>query len=816
MSSDSKDSNTYIAHIGSTDGRIQTVSEHLNAVKEGCEAFGEKVGLAHLAGIAGWLHDLGKNTTAFKAYIQQAVVDPQNAPRRGSVDHSTAGGRLLYRHYHADDRTVEERLAAEWVANCIISHHQGLRDYLSPDIDSPFFERVAHKQEGMGEYDEAESVFWAEYDREKLDGYFVEACCEVTQVLRTIRTHRMNAIASALVVKYVFSCLIDADRTNTRQFEEGKCEAWTSDHGYFFEQSYDRLMRILYAYAERPDAKHPVNRLRMEMSLQCEESARRPPGIYTLSIPTGGGKTLASLRYALRHALEHGMERIIYIVPFTTIIEQNAAEIRKILQADDFILEHHSNVVDDLEQDGDTYDIRRKQLDSARDNWDRPIILTSMVQFLNTFYAKGTRNARRLHRLSNAVLIFDEVQAVPAHCISLFNEAVNFLHVFGHSTSVLCTATQPALDFVQNALMPSPNPEIVRNLDEVTAQFKRVEIEDLSRSSYSAEQLAEFVRERMNNVDQVLVILNTKSAVRKLFVKLEEASWVRERGVRLSHLSNSMCAAHRKDVLERTRQALHDKLPVICVSTQLIEAGVDISFDCVVRSLAGLDNIAQAAGRCNRHGRDPLRKVFVIQSADEVLTNLPEIRIGAEIARRVLADFATDPQKFDDDLLSPKALSTYFKYYFTRIEDQLNYPIPALEKNLFDLLNNNTALWQAYFHKHGRRPEILSRPSFATAEKYFEVIHNSATSVLVPYGTDAEDLLLSLNGEVAPNELSDLLRRAQQYVVNLFDQEKRVLDRSGDLYPLLHGHVLALRDTAYSLEFGVEVENNGGWDTTFA
>lgn len=816
MSSNPKKENTYIAHIRSTDGRIQSVSEHLNDVKEGCEEFGKKIGLTHLAGLAGWLHDFGKNTTAFKSYIEKAVFDPMNAPRRGSVDHSTAGGRFIYSHYHTNERTTNEKLASEWVANCIISHHQGLRDYLSPDIVSPFIERVVHKQDGMEEYFEAESTFLEEYDLDKFDSYFAKASCEVEVVLNIIRKQKMSPVAMSLVVKYIFSCLIDADRTNTREFEEGKRDDWNKDYDNFFEASYENLMKKLSAYSNHPDAKHPLNQLRMEMSLQCDESASRPRGIYMLSIPTGGGKTLSSLRFALKHAINHKMERIIYIVPYTTIIEQNADEIRKILQADEFILEHHSNVVDDLDQNDDSYDMRRKQLDAARDNWDRPIIFTTMVQFLNTFYAKGTRNTRRLHRLSNAVLIFDEVQSVPVHCISLFNEAVNFLHYFGQSTSLLCTATQPALDFVQNGIRHSPNPEIVRNLNNVSLQFKRVEIEDLSRISYSAEQLAEFVLECMNKVTQVLVILNTKSAVRKLFLQLEESAWLKERQVCLFHLSTSMCARHRKDILDLMRKALDNKMQVICVSTQLIEAGVDISFDCVIRSIAGLDNIAQAAGRCNRNGRDPLRKVYIIQSKDEVLTNLPEIRIGAEITKRVMTEFNSNPQAFDNNLLSSTAINTYFKYYYHEIKEIINFPINTLDSNIFDLLNQNKKLRQAYHHKYGKFPDILNSTSFATAEKHFEVIHNVTTSVLVPYDAVAREILVKLNGEVYHNDLSELLRMAQNYVVNLFSHEVRELDKSGDLYPLFQGHIIALRETAYSPKFGIETGRNGGWDVTFS
>lgn len=807
---------TYIAHISANGHRIQTVSEHLQAVQEGCEVYGTSVGVRYLAGLAGLLHDLGKNTTAFKTYIQDAASHPDTPPRRGSVDHSTAGGRFLYQRYHTTAKTPAERLAVEWVGNCIISHHQGLRDYLNSDLKAPFFERVATKTEGMEEFETAVSTFLTGRSSEQLDRYFEQACQEVERAMDTVRLHKLPPITLALLTKYVFSCLIDADRTDARQFEEGQREPWTTNHRDFFERSYAKLMAKLQTYETNKDSFLAINRWRSNLSRQCEEFSERPPGIYTLSIPTGGGKTLASLRYALKHALGYGKERIVYIVPYTTIIEQNAEEIRRILKEDDLILEHHSNVIEDVDFDVEDYDLRKKRLNLARDNWDRPLIFTTMVQFLNTFYAKGTRNVRRLHRLSNAVLIFDEVQAVPPNCVALFNAALNFLSVFGQTTSILCTATQPTLDFVKNGLRLSQQAEIISNLSEVSQKFKRVVVEDLTDSPLGAADLATFIRKRMEEVHQILVILNTKYAVRKLFLQLEQDLWIKDRQVKLYHLSTNMCAAHRKQVLADVRRDLAAKEVVICVSTPLIEAGVDISFECVIRSLAGLDSVAQAAGRCNRHGRDSMRTVYVIRSLDEVLTNLPEIRIASEITKRVLSEFHLDPDQYGHDLLAPQAMATYFKYYYHQIRSELKYPISDLNKNLFDLLDCNRALFEAYYHRHGMAPKTLSLPSFATTERYFQVIHDVGTSVLVPYNDEAKRLVVTLNGDPMSDDLSELLRKSQQYVVNLSDHAIRSLDRNGLIYPLLHGHVLALRETAYSSQFGVDTEGNGGWGSEFA
>src|SRR5690606_4496420 len=291
--------------------------------------------------------------------------------------------------------------------------------------------------------------------------------------------------------------------------------------------------------------------------------------------------------------------RIIYVVPYTTIIEQNAKEVRDILKANDYLLEHHSNVIDDELNDDEFIDYKsyqkNKKIKLAKDNWDVPIIFTTMVQFLDTFYKGKGRNIRRLHNLTNSVIIFDEVQSVPVNCISLFNETLNFLKDFGNSTILLCTATQPALQYVQKNI--SIDDELIDDLTIVTKDFKRTNIINfLKDEGWTTEDLTEFVQEQIQHVNSVLVILNTKSVVRKLYHELQNSD------VRVVHLSTSMCAAHRKAIISEMRDMLKRKEKLLCISTQLIEAGVDVSFECVIRSLAGLDSIAQAAGRCNRHG----------------------------------------------------------------------------------------------------------------------------------------------------------------------------------------------------------------------
>ena len=276
------------------------------------------------------------------------------------------------------------------------------------------------------------------------------------------------------LTKFVFSALIDADRTNTRLFEEKKKEEPLKDNRKLFEEFYNRLMIKLNSFKNRDDCNNPINKLRAQMSEQCGQFADRPSGIYTLSIPTGGGKTLSSLRYALKHAQLQNKNRIIYVVPFTTIIEQNANEVRKILKDDINILEHHSNIIEDIEDDDENQDgliTKQQKLKLAKDNWNSPIIFTTMVQFLNVFYAKGTRNIRRLHNLCDSVIIFDELKFVPVKCVSLFNYALNFLRTYCNCCILLCTATQPALDFVERRLDINEI-KIIVDLENVSNAFR--------------------------------------------------------------------------------------------------------------------------------------------------------------------------------------------------------------------------------------------------------------------------------------------------------------------------------------------------------
>ncbi|MEK4149492.1 CRISPR-associated helicase Cas3' [Robertmurraya sp. FSL W8-0741] len=798
----------YIAHIRVSDREIQTVEKHLLEVKELAESYGEKIGVKHIAGLAGMLHDFGKFTNEFRTYILEAVNNPEAPPKRGSVDHSTAGGKLLYVMFHEKNIKEFTGKLAEIVGNAIISHHSYLKDFLNPSLESDYLLRVSEKK--LAEFETSKESFFTYVMSEPDFIDYVEQAAEELKAFMKKEPSKSSEYKYMFLTKMIFSALIDADRTNTRLFEENKPFDPQENHDLLFQTYYDRLMSKIESFQQHENANSPINLLRSEMSEQCDRFAEKPSGIYTLSIPTGGGKTLASLRYALKHAQKYHKKHIIYVVPYTTIIEQNAEEVRKILQEDENILEHHSNVIDDdhdNDENQDGFMNSKQKLKLAKDNWDSPIIFTTMVQFLNVFYAKGSRNIRRLHNLTESVIIFDEVQKVPIPCVSLFNDALNFLKEYGQSSIVLCTATQPALDFVEHKLEVNTDAEMIDRIDHVIDAFKRVDIVDMAtEQTFSNERLTDFIIEKIDEVQSLLVILNTKSVVKDLYEKLKESI-----DITVYHLSTSMCAAHRNSILGEVREQLEVGNKVICVSTQLIEAGVDVSFECVIRSLAGLDSIAQAAGRCNRHGEMGIRSVYIIDHEEENLSRLKEIAKGKQVAKQIFIDLKRDDSSHGGHILSKKAMDRYFQEYYTELADDLNYFVPQVGKEMTTLLmepRHMNSYRQAYIHKNGQKKDIplFILNSYGTAAEHFQVIDSMTTSVIVPYGKGKE-IIAELNGNYSLEDLRTMLKKVQQYTVNLFNYEKELLIKNSGLVSYMDGKILALKEGAYSTEFGLDTSN---------
>jgi CRISPR-associated endonuclease/helicase Cas3 len=479
----------YIAHCREKDGEIQGLITHLEEVSKKTGEFASKVRLKEQGEIMGLLHDLGKASQEFEQYIKSAVglINPDEddyvdaVGLKGKVDHSTAGAQLVYRELSHNGN--EAKFVAQVLALCIASHHSGLIDCVSPEGKNTYSKRMikekekTHIDEVVGKLgDEARERITIRLHSKD----FLQNLINQFKELKIRQdSKKTRAFKCGLLVRFLFSCLIDADRLNTADFEKPALEKLRHYGDY---EDWKVLINRLNKKLEDFDSKG-INAIRQKISQECYDFAVRPKGLYQLTVPTGGGKTFASLRFALHHADKHKMDRIIYVLPFTTIIDQNADEIRKVLEEKDkkgiylnrIVLEHHSNLTPDAET------ARQKVLS---ENWDAPVVLTTNVQVLEALFGSGTRGARRMHQLANAVIIFDEVQTLPVKCVQLFNMAVNFLVNNCGSTVVLCTATQPLLDKIEpksRALPITTGQQMISNTRQLFDDLKRVEVKDKTK-----------------------------------------------------------------------------------------------------------------------------------------------------------------------------------------------------------------------------------------------------------------------------------------------------------------------------------------------
>jgi CRISPR-associated endonuclease/helicase Cas3 len=794
----------FSAHINPITLKEQSVKEHLYNVSTMSMEYDGKISLNATGELIGILHDMGKETRKFDDYIRYCLANPKDKSLRGSVNHSTAGAKLIYDNfYNTNDQY--QKITAQLISMVICSHHGGLIDCLDLSGMDVFNYKMNTDKEIF--YEEAQSNFKDEcFDMEYIKDLFSKSKAEVKVIIDKINIinisdkkdigFKFRLFSVGILEKYLFSSLIDADRYDTYTFTEDIEKQKKVDKSALWNEFAGILENKLEDYPKVTK----MDLLREEVSMSCKNFAKNNTGIYQLSVPTGGGKTLSSLRYAIHHAKEFSKDRILYIVPYTTIIEQNAKEIKDILGKDDIVLEHHSNIIAD--NAGEDYKL-------LTERWDSPIIFTTMVQFLDTLFSGGTQSVRRLHNLANSIIIFDEIQSIPIKCINMFNSAINFLSNICNATIVLCTATQPLLSTTEMPLKLSEYSEIVPNIQEKFKQFKRVNLID-SRiiGGYSTVSLGNFVLHKMECLKSLLIILNTKNSSKELFNELKKINdgLPKEDKYLIFHLSTSMCPAHRMEVLNDIKSKLGNGR-VICISTQLIEAGVNISFECVIRSLAGFDSIAQAAGRCNRHGERKCSDVYIVNVEGENVDKLVDIKEGQECTLRVLEEFKKNPAEFDNDLLSSKAMDRYYQYYFYNRRVEMNYTLnkPNDDKTMYDLLSSNIDGVNAFRGRNDANPNLILRQAFKTAGDKFEVIDQKTTGVIVPYGKGKEIITL-INGECSLSELKMYLNRAQQYSVNLFDIDKRKLEDSRGIIELKNGGVLALRDGFYKEDIGVTFE----------
>ncbi len=698
------------------------LDEHLLCVKKIAEEFAVDIG-SDWAALSGLWHDLGKYREKFQDYIRiQSGYERENAHIENGkrAPHSTAGA------IHATEKLPV--IFGHIIAYLIAGHHAGL-----PDWDGGKGSLKYRLVDGLGEYREALA--------ENIPSDILQGeCPELPKVATSVEN-------ISLWMRMIFSCLVDADFLDTELYMQPKKSAERKAR-ITLESLQDRFSDEMETLKTN-SRKSNLNDIRNNILNECIAAAHWEPGLFSLTVPTGGGKTLSSLAFALEHAKIHNKKRIIYAIPFTSIIEQNADVFRKFI-GDDAVLEHHSSL--DVAPNKENSQSRL-----AAENWDAPLIVTTNVQLFESLHASRTSRCRKLHNIVNSVIILDEAQQIPRDFHAPITQVMQQLSDHFGVTWVLCTATQPVLTESKNTfgqvLLKGLNNvrEIVSKPVELSAQLKRVEVQlpSVDEPKLSWDELAF----KLKAEDCVLAIVNTRKQARKLFELLPDDK-------NNLHLSANMCAQHRTKVITQIKQRLKqrrdgDKRPLRVISTQLIEAGVDVDFPVVYRAMAGLDSIAQSAGRCNREGKLKIGKVIVFKAEQSSPPGF--LKQGEEITSELIASGQLD------EPLSPRSFAKYFSQMNTRGD-----------RDKHDILGLLRA-----------SPPSNDAPlaiQFRTAAEKFRLIDNNGVSLIVPFKPDGSDVS-PVEAWVAQLEADPsqkwIYKKLQRYTVSITENMAKQFQANG-------------------------------------
>ena len=705
----------YIAHLN--EERTQTLKDHLCGTAELAGYFAGRFGKADWGYACGMLHDIGKYSLAFQDKIKN------NSNRQ--VDHSTAGAKACF----------EKGGMYSFMSYCIAGHHSGLPDYGSSSDpgNAPTLQGRKKKHiEDCGAY--------------KSEIHIPE--------IKTLPFDPPNSpdpdFSLSVFIRMLYSCLVDADFLDTEYFmKEGRTQRETGEEPSVL---LEKLKKHVAGWLLNEDTE-TVNGRRTEILRHCFEWGHKERGIFQLTVPTGGGKTIASLAFALQHAVENQMDRVIYVIPYTSIIEQNAAVFRKIL-GEQNVLENHYNV--DYES---TEELKPMQL--ASENWDKPVVVTTNVQFFESLFANKSSKCRKLHNIANSVIILDEAQMLPTDylkpCIAVMEElAANF-----DSSIVLCTATQPALSpFFQRKM---PVTELCPRVEEQFRFFERVTFQNVG--TISEDELIE----KLQKEEQALCIVNTKKRAQRLYQKMK--------GEGVFHLSTAMYPKHRRRVLDKIRRLVKDGKRCILISTSLVEAGVDLDFCTVYRQLAGVDSMIQAAGRCNREGKRAAQDSFAYLFQFEEKEYVPGQQLQIDVSKMLLSE--------GEDISSLHRIEKYFEALYHFRGESLD------KKKIFEEFKDK-------------------RYNFAKAAKEFKLIEENTLTVFISREEDAEELLRQIKHQ---GYTKSGMRKAGQYCVQLYENDIEKLRGAGMLRQVPGGieNFYELVDSGqYSEEMGLDLGIESG------
>ena len=747
------------------EGNTQALYDHLHGAGRLASGFEDE--FADISRTAAVLHDVGKVAQQFQTYLLS------DDGHRGDVQHARQGAFVVNDFFESKGEI--EEIAKEILELAISKHHGGLPDCIDESGNRAFLL-------GFTESDKSNEKYAYQEIKRGLNGLALDlqsnfrgSAEDIACFLKKIKSLRLSKDSIyfylGLLVKLIYSRLVDADRTDAACFETRK---QYRPNAVDWQNLISRLDKSMRSF----DSSSEINRIRHQINEQCCLAGARETGIYRLSIPTGGGKTLASLNFALHHALKTGKRRIIYVIPYLSITTQTAKTFRDVLGLNsdsDVLLEHYSTA--GMQRSADVADNASSEFEDAGEHqrklaaerWDNPIIVTTMVEFLETVMsARGTK-LRKFHNMADSVIIFDEIQSLPMNTINLFNEIVSFLSKITNSTILLCSATQPLLEKTKREnLLLSEKPDLIAETESYEDKLRRTRIV-ASAENKSCDELGQIIYQQARKNGNCLAIVNLKKEAREIFQCLERLDVNHE--FELIHLSTAMCGRHRTDCLNRIGALLDpgNPKPVICVSTQLIEAGVDISFACVVRAMAGLDSIMQAAGRCNRNGESVEPKnvyVYPLKDEDSMERYLPDIAMGKQLTLQIMENY---PGK---DLLSSNIVMTEDAYL-------------ALENDNVVIYQNDQTLAKVplrsiegimCFSYKGASPALMGRcGKLGVSMAFYSPRGHYYCSVL---GEENRNVLLRREQFRVADDEQKSLRYAKSFIVGKLYNAKWVLERT--------------------------------------
>lgn len=678
----------FIAHKREADLKTQSLKGHLINTANQARCFGNSFNNGDYAYICGIMHDLGKYSKEF----QNKIVRDLNT----RVDHSTAG---------AIEINERIKLFGKLMAYCIAGHHGGMPDGGSKSDTSAEVTLSGRlkRTKQIPDY----TVFNQEINLNEL----------ATIPKPNITPLNKGGFSLAFFIRMLYSCLVDADFLDTEAFMSRNeiDRSVNYDYELFSQQLADYIAKF-------NNKEREINKKRAEILNHCIKKSSDKKGLFSLTVPTGGGKTISSFAFAIGHVLKHKMDRIIYVIPYTSIIEQTAKIFKDILGHEN-VLEHHSN----FDFKNDTEDVALQKLKLSSENWNIPVVVTTNVQFFESLFANKSSRCRKLHNMANSVIIFDEAQMIPTPYLTPCLMAISELVTSYESTCVLCSATQPALQerFPHTIKMN----EICENTEALYKFFKRTQV--VARGELEVTELAK----ELNDCEQALCIVNNKKHAVEIYSKLS--------GEGIFHLSTRMCSKHRKEVMSEIKERLKAKLPCKVVSTQLIEAGVDVDFPVVYRAIAGIDSIIQAGGRCNREGELEIGIVYVFEPEKNFTKNMPStIKRPVEVARTIMSRF--------EDILSPEAIKTYFEELYN-FEGEQGLDIHGI----FEEMEKGVEGFNFNFN-------------FKQVADQFKLIDENTIPIVIEFDDHAKTLIDKLRFSQTNKSI---LRSIQPYTLNIYEKE---------------------------------------------